>query len=246
MLMFEPRVMPRAMAMTQTAARQFTIAVLAFLTVVDLFAAQALASRSVADLWRRCSRHGDGRQRQHARHGDRQHLLVAKFGRSIDRRHGVTLSLALLAVPTALLALAPDLLTFALLRVTQGLLMSAAFALTLAHLAETTGGATTSAAFAAYITGNVASNLLGRLIAASVADVSGPAFGVHCVRSAQSRGRRARGVGFAPAVDNPRRDASQTSFQRRRCAAPSHSPNSEPRSPSASASCSPSSARLAT
>jgi MFS transporter, YNFM family, putative membrane transport protein len=52
----------------------------------------------------------------------------------------------------------------------QGLFMSAAFTLTLAYLAEETCGKATSAAFAAYITGNVASNLFGRLMSASIAD----------------------------------------------------------------------------
>jgi predicted MFS family arabinose efflux permease len=48
--------------------------------------------------------------------------------------------------------------------------MSTAFSLTLAYLAETTGPAETAGALAAYITGNVASNLVGRLISAAVAD----------------------------------------------------------------------------
>jgi predicted MFS family arabinose efflux permease len=48
--------------------------------------------------------------------------------------------------------------------------MSAAFALTLAYLGEHAGPGDSSAAFAAYITGNVASNLIGRLISAGVAD----------------------------------------------------------------------------
>jgi predicted MFS family arabinose efflux permease len=48
--------------------------------------------------------------------------------------------------------------------------MSTAFALTLAYLGERCSAADGAAASAAYITGNVASNLFGRLMAAAVAD----------------------------------------------------------------------------
>jgi predicted MFS family arabinose efflux permease len=97
-------------------------------------------------------------------------LAVAFLSRRIDRRRGIVASLALLAVPTALLAAAPDLATFTALRVAQGLCMSSAFTLTLAYLAEHCSASDTAGAFAAYITGNVASNLLGRLMAAALAD----------------------------------------------------------------------------
>ena len=90
--------------------------------------------------------------------------------RRINRRFGVLLSLALLSIPTALLALAPDLTTFTLLRIAQGVFMAAAFALTLAHLGEQCSAKDAAGAFAAYITGNVASNLIGRLVSAGVAD----------------------------------------------------------------------------
>src|SRR4029078_4058067 len=56
------------------------------------------------------------------------------------------------------------------LRIAQGLCMSTAFALTLAYLGEHTSAADTASAFAAYITGNVASNLFGLLLAAGVVD----------------------------------------------------------------------------
>jgi MFS transporter, YNFM family, putative membrane transport protein len=97
-------------------------------------------------------------------------LLVALFGRRIDRRRGIWISLALLSIPTALLALAPDLASFTALRVIQGLFMSAAFSLTLAYLAENCGPAEAAGALAAYVTGNVASNLFGRLMSAAFAD----------------------------------------------------------------------------
>jgi predicted MFS family arabinose efflux permease len=79
----------------------------------------------------------------------------------------------MLAVPTTLLAFAPDLTTFTILRVIQGLCMASAFALTLAYLGEQCSMMDAGGAFAAYITGNVASNLIGRLVSASVADMFG-------------------------------------------------------------------------
>jgi predicted MFS family arabinose efflux permease len=97
-------------------------------------------------------------------------LAVAFFSRRIDRRFGVLLSLVLLSIPTALLAVAPDLATFTLLRIAQGVFMASAFALTLAYLGEQCGARDAATAFAAYITGNVASNLIGRLLSAGVAD----------------------------------------------------------------------------
>jgi predicted MFS family arabinose efflux permease len=97
-------------------------------------------------------------------------LAVALAGRHLDRRLGVALSLALLALPTAALALAPDITTFAALRIVQGLAMSTAFALTLSYLAEHCSTRAAAGAFAAYVTGNVASNLFGRLMSASLAD----------------------------------------------------------------------------
>jgi MFS transporter, YNFM family, putative membrane transport protein len=79
-------------------------------------------------------------------------------------------SLAVLAIPTLLLAYAPNLVVFAGLRVVQGLSMASAFTLTLAYLGEQCSASETAGAFAAYITGNVASNLFGRLMAAAVSD----------------------------------------------------------------------------
>src|SRR5918911_5641169 len=97
-------------------------------------------------------------------------LGVALFSRRIDRRLGVLASLALLTIPTALLATAPDLATFTVLRVAQGVFMAAAFTLTLAYLGERCSATDAAGAFAAYITGNVASNLVGRLVSPALAD----------------------------------------------------------------------------
>src|SRR4029077_700404 len=97
-------------------------------------------------------------------------IVVALFSRRIDRRLGILLSLCVLAVPTALLAMAPDLTTFTILPVMQGLCMASAFTLTLAYLGEDCSAMDAGGAFAGYITGNVASNLIGRLVSAGVAD----------------------------------------------------------------------------
>src|SRR5208283_3427045 len=66
-------------------------------------------------------------------------LAVAWLSQRIDRRKGILFSLALLAVPTALLAAAPSLAAFTVLRIIQGLLMASPFTLTLAYLAEHCG-----------------------------------------------------------------------------------------------------------
>jgi predicted MFS family arabinose efflux permease len=97
-------------------------------------------------------------------------LAVALLSQRIDRKLGVVVCLAVLAIPTSLLAIAPDLMTFTGLRVAQGLCMAGAFTLTLAYLGEHFMGAEGAAAFAAYITGNVASNFIGRLMSAALAD----------------------------------------------------------------------------
>ncbi len=145
------------------------IGLTAFLTVVDLFATQAIlpalartyqvmpATMGVAVNASTFGMAASG-------------ILVALFSRHINRRTGILVSLVLLSVPTALLAGMPGLATFTLLRVAQGLCMSAAFTLTLAYLAENCSPGDLAGAFSAYITGNVASNLFGRLMSAALAD----------------------------------------------------------------------------
>jgi predicted MFS family arabinose efflux permease len=145
------------------------IATTAFLTVVDLFAAQAILPALT-------HRYGvTPGAMSFAVNASTMGMAIGGFGtalfsRYIDRRIGVIACLVLLSIPTALLGSLPDLMTFTLLRVIQGLCMSSAFTLTLAHLGEQTPMHRTAGAFAAYITGNVASNLIGRLISAGVAD----------------------------------------------------------------------------
>ncbi|MEL6206547.1 MAG: MFS transporter [Pseudomonadota bacterium] len=100
----------------------------------------------------------------------RRRLVVAIFARRINRKRGIWICLALLAIPTTLLAHTDDLTTFTLLRIAQGVFMSAAFTLTLTYLSEECTLTALGGAMAAYITGNVASNLFGRLLASGIAD----------------------------------------------------------------------------
>ncbi len=145
------------------------IGTIAFLTLVDLFAAQAVlpslarvygVSPGIMGLAVNASTLGMAIAA----------LIVALASARIERRRGIVFSLCLLAVPTLLLAFAPDIKTFSALRVLQGLCMATAFSLTLAYLGENCASHVASGAFAAYIAGNVASNLVGRLASASLAD----------------------------------------------------------------------------
>jgi len=154
------------------ALRSLIIALTAFLTVVDLFATQAILPS--------LTRHYNvtpaamGFAVNASTMGMAVAGLVVGFlSPHIDRRFGILVSLVLLAIPTTLLASAPDLTTFTILRVLQGLCMASAFALTLAYLGEQCSSMDAGGAFAAYITGNVASNLIGRLVSAAVVDTFG-------------------------------------------------------------------------
>ena len=160
---------PKSHRVIDGTARFVVIATMAFLTVVDLFAAQALLPTLVARYG--VSPAAMGLAVNACTFGmAAAGLSVALFSRHIDRRAGIVLSLALLTIPTALLAQAPNLAVFATLRVIQGVCMATAFSLTLAHLGEHYSAKQAASAFAAYITGNVASNLIGRLIATGVTD----------------------------------------------------------------------------
>ena len=145
------------------------IAVTAFLTLVDLFATQAILPELTHHYGVSPAAMGTAVNASTLGMAIAG-LAVAYFSNAIDRRLGILLSLALLAIPTTLLAHAPDLWVFTALRVMQGLCMAAAFTLTLAYLGEHYSAADSATAFAAYITGNVASNLIGRLLAAGVTD----------------------------------------------------------------------------
>jgi predicted MFS family arabinose efflux permease len=152
-----------------SALRTFAIALTAFLTLVDLFATQAILP-SLARAYN-VSPAAMGFAVNAATMGMAvAGLAVAFFSRHIDRRLGIFVALAVLSIPTALLATAPDLATFTALRIVQGLCMASAFALTLSYLAEQCSASDAAGAFAAYVTGNVASNLFGRLMSAALVD----------------------------------------------------------------------------
>jgi predicted MFS family arabinose efflux permease len=149
--------------------RSAVIALTAFLSLVDLFATQAILPALTAHYGVTPGQMGL------ASNASTFGMLVSGlaigyFSSSIDRRLGILVSLVLLAIPTTLLAFAPTLAVFAGLRIAQGLCMAAAFTLTLAYLGEHYSAEDSASVFAAYITGNVASNLIGRLISAGVAD----------------------------------------------------------------------------
>ncbi len=151
--------------------RAITFGLIGFLTLVDLFAAQAILP-ALAD------RYGvtAGEIGLAANAGTIgmaiAGLVAGAAARTIERKLGIWLSLALLAIPTVMLAYAPDLQTFAVLRIAQGLCMATAFTLTLAYLGDRCNAADAAGALAAFVTGIVASNLIGRLSAATVLSYS--------------------------------------------------------------------------
>lgn len=148
------------------------VALIAFLTLVDLFAAQAILPSLVEKF--EVSRATMGFAVNASTFGMAiAALAIALFGRNMDRRNGIWVSLVLLSIPTVLLSMTDNVTVFALLRVAQGLLMSAAFTLTVAYLAEHFSPAQSAGALAAYVTGNVASNFFGRILSAALADSFG-------------------------------------------------------------------------
>jgi len=101
------------------------IGLAAFLTVVDLFATQAILPTLVRMYHVTPAAMGVAVNASTIGMAISA-LVVALFSRKINRRVGVLLSLAALSIPTALLATAPNLAVFTALRVTQGLFMSSA------------------------------------------------------------------------------------------------------------------------
>ncbi|MEM6665451.1 MAG: MFS transporter [Pseudomonadota bacterium] len=149
--------------------RATIIALIAFLTLIDLFGSQALLPTLVEAYGVTPAEMGfavNASTIGMAVAG----VVVALLARRIDRKRWIWLSLALLSIPTFLIGLTDDLTVFTLLRVAQGIFMSAAFTLTLTYLSEECSVTAAAGAMAAYITGNVASNLFGRLMAAGIAD----------------------------------------------------------------------------
>lgn len=145
------------------------IGLIGFLTLVDLFAAQAILP-TLAKAYR-VTPGQMGLAVNASTFGMAAAGLVASlFSARVNRRYGICTCLLALSVPTVLLAFAPDLGIFAALRVAQGVFMATAFTLTMAYLAEQCTASAAATALAAYITGGVASNLIGRLLAGFVAD----------------------------------------------------------------------------
>jgi predicted MFS family arabinose efflux permease len=195
----------------EAAFRNLVIGIIAFLTLVDLFATQAIlpslvvhygVSPAAMSLAVNASTLGM------AISG----IAVSLLSRRINRRLGIVFSLATLSIPTALLAVAPDLSTFAGLRIIQGLFMSAAFTLTLAYLAEQCSAKAAGGAFAAYITGNVASNLFGRLISAAVADHFGLSANFHLFAALNLSGAGLALLTLRKARPMPEEGAARSAF----------------------------------
>src|SRR5213080_651847 len=107
---------------SQVVRRTLVIGLTAFLTVVDLFATQAILpslSRTYQVTPAAIGLAVNATTMGMAVAG----LIVSVFSQHIDRRFGILISLALLSLPTALLAVAPDLTVFTMLRIAQGLCM---------------------------------------------------------------------------------------------------------------------------
>ncbi|MCE9522395.1 MAG: MFS transporter [Alphaproteobacteria bacterium] len=152
--------------------RLVVIGVISFLTLVDLFAAQAILPSLTKAYGVTPAQMGfavNSSTLGMAAAG----IAIALLASRINRRQGIWISLALLAIPTTLLGTMPDLTTFTALRIAQGVCMASAFTLTMAYLAEEYSGKLIANALAAYVTGNVACNLFGRLMSASLASSFG-------------------------------------------------------------------------
>lgn len=151
--------------------RSTVLAIISFLTLVDLFGAQALLPQIIVAFDTDAATAGfavNAATLGMAVSG----LTVAWFADRIDRKRGIWICLAVLAIPTALLSVTDSIWVFMGLRIVQGALMAAAFTLTMTYLSEKCDVMARGGALAAFITGNVASNLIGRLLAVSLTDAT--------------------------------------------------------------------------
>ncbi len=195
--------------------RRALIGLIGFLTLVDLFAAQAILPTLARMYGVKPSAMGvavNASTIGMAAAG----LVVALVSHRLPRRGGIWVSLALLSIPTLLLAHAPDLATFTALRIAQGVFMSAAFTLTMAYLSEQNTGAATASALAAYITGNVASNLVGRLVSSAVAATAGVAINFYAFAALNLAGAALvyLTLAKAPAMAVPAGEVRRSAFAR--------------------------------
>ena len=152
------------------ALRAFTIGLTAFLTVVDLFATQAILPSLTAAYGVTPAAMGfavNASTIGMAIGG----LAVGLFGRSIDRRRGI-LAQPGDPVPANLASghHARRCRSSPCCASCRGFACRRPLRSRSPILASTRAAADTASAFAAYITGNVASNLFGRLLAAGVVD----------------------------------------------------------------------------
>jgi len=101
-------------------------------------------------------------------------FLAACFADRLDRRRAIIGCLLALAATTILLASSDDLWGFATLRAAQGLCMGAAFAVSVAYVAEEWGPlGKASTVMAAYVTGNIIGQMLGRILAGAIVELAG-------------------------------------------------------------------------
>jgi YNFM family putative membrane transporter len=164
--------MPAAARNPRAALRLLVTGLIGFLTLVDLFAAQALLP-TLAKAYHVAPAAMGFAVNASTIGMAAAGLIVALVSPKIPRRTGIWVALALLAIPTLALAAAPPLAVFTDIRIVQGVFMATAFSLTMAYLSEHGTAEETASALAAYVTGAVASNLAGRLIASQVAGVFG-------------------------------------------------------------------------
>src|SRR5437763_3586131 len=108
---------------SQVLLRTIVIGLTAFLTVVDLFATQAILP-SLARAYKVTPAAMGFAVNSSTIGMAVAGLVVSLFSQHINRRLGILISLCFLSIPTALLAVAPDLTTFTALRVAQGLCMA--------------------------------------------------------------------------------------------------------------------------
>lgn len=152
--------------------RASIVALVSFFTLIDLFAFQALLPQIVESYGTEPDLAGlavNASTLGMAIAG----LVVAWYANYIDRKRWIWLCLVLLSIPTFLLGLTDSIWVFLWLRIAQGVFMAAAFTLTLTYLSEKCDVMAVGGAMAAYVTGNVAANLFGRLFAVSASDFFG-------------------------------------------------------------------------
>lgn len=190
--------------------RGILIGLISFLTLVDLFAAQAILP-ALAEAYSVSAASMSSAVNASTFGMAAGSLLTALVARKVNRRHGIWIALALLAIPTVLLSSADSLGWFATLRVAQGLCMAAAFTLTMAYLAEECTPIQATGALAAYITGNVASNLAGRLISANLVEAIGVSSSFYVFAALNLAGAVIAYLYINPSVKDPTKSMSPIS-----------------------------------